>query len=143
MELMHEKVPPLSKFEKDDEVKKAWKEADDDLIRRRRRAFGSLVQVIGQKLGRRVDRHDIIEGGYYPGGWAEAEILHLENIRALNDILHWRTQLPIHLWRVSPPIPLEGITRSGDQRPDLGAPTSTGPLPGEPGSPFPPPPPKA
>ncbi len=133
MNLMEEKISPLSRFERDDAVKRAHTQADEDLVRRRRRAFGNLVQVIGRKLGRRVDRHDIIEGGYYPGGWAEAETLQLDNMRRLNDILNWRGQFPIHLWRISPPIPLEGVVRPGDQQPPM-----PGPLPGDPDSPFPP-----
>lgn len=139
MNLMEERTPPLSRNEKDEGVKRHHAQAEEDLIRRRRRAFGSLVQVIGKKLGRTVDRHDIIEGGYYPGGWAEAEQLQLDNMRRLNDVLNWKGPFPIHLWRVSPPVPLEGRYQPGDQQPPDEAPPP-GPYPGDPESPFPPPP---
>lgn len=147
MALMEERVQPLSRFERDEAVKAAHKQSDDDLIRRRRRAFGSLVQAIGKKIGRNVDRYDIVEGGYYPGGWGEAETLQLDNLRRINDILNWRERFPVHLWRMSPPVPLEGYHRPqrlGDQRDPPPAPETppeaTGSRPGEPGSPFPPPP---
>lgn len=141
MNLMEERAPPLSRFEKDQAVISAYRQADEDLIRRRRRAFGSLVQALGKKLGRNVDRYDIIEGGYYPGGWAEAETLQLDNLRRINDILNWRDRLPVHLWRMSPPVPLEGYRQPGEQRestPPPGLPHAAGPQPGETGSPFPP-----
>lgn len=137
MSLMEERVPPLSRFERDEAVKAAHKQADDDLVRRRRRAFGSLVQAIGRKLGRNVDRYDIIEGGYYPGGWGEAETLQLDNLRRINDVLNWKGPFPIHLWRMSPPVPLEGRMGPNDQQPP-GEPPPSGPNPGEAGSPFPP-----
>lgn len=146
MALMEERTLPLSRFERDEAVKSAQKQADEDLIRRRRRAFGSLVQAIGKKIGRNVDRYDIVEGGYYPGGWGEAETLQLDNMRRINDILNWRERFPVHLWRMTPPVPLEGYHRpqsTGDQRePPHESETSppVRPQPGEPGSPFPPPP---
>ncbi len=137
MNLMEERVPPLAKGESDEAVKRFHSDLDAALVTRRRRAFGNLVQVIGHKLGRRIDRYDIIEGGYYPGGWAEVEFLQLDNMRKLNDVLNWKGPFPIHLWRMSPPVPLEGRIRPGDQQaPEDSRPP--GPNPGEPGSPFPP-----
>lgn len=135
MALMEEKIPPVSRHEKDQAVRDANEQADEDLVRKRRRAFGGLVQAIGRKLGRNVDRYDIIEGGYYPGGWGEAENLQLDNLRRINDVLNWRTQFPVHLWRVTPPVPLAGYHKKSpvSEQP-------SGPQPGEAGSPFPAPP---
>lgn len=97
------------------------RDAQDLLLRRRRQAFAHLVQAIGRQLGRPVDRMDILEGGYYPGGWAEAENLQLENMRQLNKIL--KAQIPLPVWVWLPP----GSQNSTGQH----SPTD---------SPFPPPP---
>lgn len=99
-------------------------QAPQDLItRRRRRAFADLVQAIAANLGRRIDRLDIIEGGYHPGGWAESEALQLGNLRLVNAILRGDLAFPI---------------RVGPNRPPPPPPPPSGPHPGEDGSPFPP-----
>lgn len=105
--------------------------AQDLMTRRRRRAFADLVQAIAQTLGRRIDRLDIIEGGYHPGGWAESELLQLQNLRLINGILRGQLAFPIQVGpnQVQP-----------TPAPAPAPPPQSGPQPGDEGSPFPPPP---
>ncbi len=54
---------------------------------RRRRLFAELVQEIGLRMNHKVDKMDLIEGGYYPAGWEEDEVMRRTNSKLLNDIL--------------------------------------------------------
>jgi hypothetical protein len=76
---------------------------NDWLAKRRRRAFTELVHAIATRLHTRVDRLDILEGGYYPAAWAEAEQLQIENLRGLNNILKGHSTLPIRVGQRTPP----------------------------------------
>ena len=112
--------------------------AQDLLGRRRRRAFADLLQVIGRRLGRQIDRLDIIEGGYHPGGWVESETLQLQNLRLLNGILRGAIAFPIQVGPTpqnNPPAaqaqPAPPPAQSSTPQPQA----NPGPPPG---SPFPP-----
>lgn len=65
------------------------------IFKRRNRSFAELIQAIGKKLGRRIDKNDFIEGGYFPQGWAEMEELQLANMREINKILNFEKALPV------------------------------------------------
>mgnify|MGYP003649228740 CR=1 FL=1 len=87
------------------------------LIRRRKRAFAELVQAIGLKLRRTVDKLDLTEGGYYPAGLAELERLQNDNTEKLNEVLNGR---PIRIITIPSVEPKVGETQRGPfpPRPD-------------------------
>lgn len=65
------------------------------LEKRSRRRFAELIQEIGKRLGRRLDKNDFLEGGFYPQGWADYEELQAQNARLLNSLLSQRTSLVV------------------------------------------------
>lgn len=76
------------------------------LGKRRNRAFAELVQAIGVKLRRRVDKLDLTEGGYYPTGLAELEDLQKDNAQQLNIVLKGSRPL----WIAAAPNPTQTST---------------------------------
>jgi len=67
---------------------------------RRRRLFADLVKLIGERHGFKVDRMDLIEGGYYPQGWEADEQARRDNTRLVNELLSNRRPMWV---AVAPP----------------------------------------
>jgi hypothetical protein len=98
---------------------------NERFLARRRRLFAEMVKLIGERQNFKIDRMDLIEGGYYPVGWQTDEAFNRENLQLLNAILQGRRPI----WVVGGVPPAQG-----------GAPPAA-PAPGpNPASPFPPPP---
>lgn len=93
---------------------------------RRRRLFAELVQIIGERLNFKIDKMDLIEGGYYPRGWQEDEHLARNNGILINEVLRARRPL----W-------ITGVPQAGVIAPPIGQRQGAQPSSQ---SPFPPPP---
>lgn len=71
----------------------------DRYLTRRKRLFAELVQLIGQRHNYRVEKIDLIEGGYYPQGWEDQDNLQRANAVLVNELMRGRRAL----WVVEKP----------------------------------------
>lgn len=81
-----------------DELEEPINQGDNSLDlreRRRRRRFAELIQAIGKATGKRLDKNDFLEGGFYPQGWADYEDLQFRNMKLFNSLLSQRSALKI------------------------------------------------
>ena len=92
---------------------------------RGRRLFASLVQIIGQRLGRAIDKMDLMEGGYYPQGLVDLEMRQRDNAELLSGVLRGSAPLTVALLGVQRTPGAQPSARAGRPAPN---------------NPFPPPP---
>lgn len=103
-------------------------EAFERFMGKRRRLFVEMVQLIGQRQKFPVDKLDLMEGGYYPRGWAEVEEMGRQNSQLLRELLSgqrslWTTSAP---GAAAPPSPFPTPPAVGTQPNPFPAPPPTG-----------------